>query len=71
MMLIVRTYDREQAIRRYLEDSGSADEPQFFTEIALGGISYRVDTAYHGSFVCETFCGKDGGYYTKVWELLD
>lgn len=69
-MLVVRTYDRQYAVRRYLEESGVQNDPEFFPEIALGGIAYRIETAYNGNFVCETFCGKDGSYYTKVWELI-
>jgi len=65
-MIIAKTYDKQVAIEKMVGAKVSVLE-----EIALGGIAYRIETAYHGTYVCETFCGKDGNYYTKVWELLD
>ena len=67
-MSIVKTYNKKVAIEKWLFNG---EEVTIVDETPIASNSFRIDTAYHGSFVCETFCGRDGNYYTRVEELID
>lgn len=65
-MAIVKTYDKKVAIERFMMLDGA----EIYDEIPLGGNIVRIDSSL-GTFICETFCGRDGCYYTRVWDLIE